>query len=217
MIEHRRSDRQAPRRRRDEENQEGQAERRQGNPDEGSASWTATRKSVPLHHQAPASPRAPVGDRARRRRLPLPTRVEERADGGRPRPDDVSVAACRPGTATATARTHLPRGIGSSGGEARRHRAWARWKRRVLRCPENGAGRDGPEERTPSRRARRRPERYSWAALMKRTFEIDVLHCPCGARRRVLSVVCDPTQICRVLEHMGLPADPPERAPPRKV
>lgn len=41
--------------------------------------------------------------------------------------------------------------------------------------------------------------------------------CPCGARREVLSPICDPMQIRRVLEHMGLPADPPERAPPRAV
>jgi hypothetical protein len=33
----------------------------------------------------------------------------------------------------------------------------------------------------------------------------------------VLSLVCDPAQITRVLEHMGLPTDPPERAPPRAV
>ena len=52
---------------------------------------------------------------------------------------------------------------------------------------------------------------------MRRTFEIDVLLCPCGARRRVLSLVCDPAQIKRVLEHMGLPVDPPQRAPPRAV
>ncbi len=44
-----------------------------------------------------------------------------------------------------------------------------------------------------------------------------LLQCPCGARRRVLSLACDPAQIARVLEHMGLPTDPPERAPPRAV
>ena len=59
---------------------------------------------------------------------------------------------------------------------------------------------------------RRRPERYSGAALLLRTIRIDVLQCPCGTRRRVLSLVCDPAQIQRVLEHMGLSADPPERA-----
>jgi hypothetical protein len=78
------------------------------------------------------------------------------------------------------------------------------------------AGNDGNDP-TPPPPPRVRPERYSWAELMQRAFEIDVLRCPCGARRRVLSLVCDPLQIRRVLEHMGLPADPPERAPPQAV
>ena len=64
---------------------------------------------------------------------------------------------------------------------------------------------------------RHRPERFSWAELMQRAFEVDVLQCPCGGRRRLLSLVCDPTQVRRVLEHMGLPADPPERAPPQAL
>jgi hypothetical protein len=33
---------------------------------------------------------------------------------------------------------------------------------------------------------RLRPKRYSWAELMQRAFAVDVLQCPCGARRRVL-------------------------------
>ena len=65
--------------------------------------------------------------------------------------------------------------------------------------------------------ARRRPERYSWAELLRRTFLLDLLACPCGARRRVLSLVCDPAQIHRCLSHLGLPTDPPERGPPRTV
>jgi len=65
--------------------------------------------------------------------------------------------------------------------------------------------------------ARIRPEQYSWAELLQRTFLIDVLACPCGARRRVLSMVCDPAQIHRCLTHLGLPTQPPTRAPPREV
>ena len=81
-------------------------------------------------------------------------------------------------------------------------------------CHSRGEGAAGAKPPPPQHR---RPERYSWAELMRRTFEIDVLLCPCGARRRVLSLVCDPAQIRRVLLHMGLPADPPQRAPPRAV
>ena len=62
-----------------------------------------------------------------------------------------------------------------------------------------------------------RPERYPWSELLQRTFLIDVLTCPCGAQRRVLSLVCDPAQIHRCLTHLGLPTQPPTRAPPREV
>ncbi len=65
--------------------------------------------------------------------------------------------------------------------------------------------------------ARLRPERYCWAELLRRTFLIDVLACPCGARRRVLRLVCDPAQIHRYLTHLGLPTQPPTRVPPRAV
>ena len=77
--------------------------------------------------------------------------------------------------------------------------------------------RAGDADQVPAPPPRPRPERYSWAELMQRAFAIDVLQCPCGARRKVLSMVCDPAQIKRVLEHVGLPSDPPERAPPRAV
>ena len=58
---------------------------------------------------------------------------------------------------------------------------------------------------------------YPWAELLRRTFLIDVLACPCGARRRVLSLVRDPEQIRRCLEHLGLPTEAPQRAPPGMV
>jgi hypothetical protein len=76
---------------------------------------------------------------------------------------------------------------------------------------------DHDDGQQPPPPPRARPESYSYAELMLRAFRLDILVCPCGARRRVLSLVCDPTQIRRVLEHMGLPTDPPERAPPRAV
>jgi len=75
-----------------------------------------------------------------------------------------------------------------------------------------------PGAKKPKTKAERiRPERYCWAELLRRTFLVDVLACPCGARRRVLSLVCDPAQIHRCLTHLGLPTQPPTRAPPREV
>jgi hypothetical protein len=58
---------------------------------------------------------------------------------------------------------------------------------------------------------------YPWAELLRRTFLVDVLACPCGAKRRVLSLVRDPDEIRRCLAHLGLPPEPPARAPPRAV
>ena len=81
----------------------------------------------------------------------------------------------------------------------------------VVRQP----GAKKPKSKSTAERIR--PERYPWAELLRRTFLVDVLACPCGARRRVLSLVCDPAQIHRCLSHLGLPTQPPTRAPPREL
>ena len=52
--------------------------------------------------------------------------------------------------------------------------------------------------------------RIDWASLLRRVFLEDVLACPCGGRRRILSDVTDPTAIVAILAHLDLPA----RAPP---
>jgi hypothetical protein len=52
--------------------------------------------------------------------------------------------------------------------------------------------------------------RIDWASLLRRVFLEDVLACPCGGRRRILSDVTAPTAVVAILEHLGLPA----RAPP---
>jgi len=64
---------------------------------------------------------------------------------------------------------------------------------------------------------RPRPERLLWSDLLRRVFLTEILRCPCGGRRVVLSMVFKPTSIERVLRHQGLPFMPPERAPPRLV
>jgi hypothetical protein len=56
----------------------------------------------------------------------------------------------------------------------------------------------------------RRP-RYSWAELMRRVFERDVLECPrCSGRMRLISTITQPEVIRAILECIGLPP----RAPP---
>ncbi len=62
----------------------------------------------------------------------------------------------------------------------------------------------------------KRTTRYSWAELMRRVFEFDVLVCHwCGGARRVLTFLTDPIVIHRILSHLGLPTDPPPIAPAR--
>ncbi|HUJ75443.1 MAG TPA: transposase, partial [bacterium] len=57
----------------------------------------------------------------------------------------------------------------------------------------------------------RRP-RLDWATLQRRTFGVDVWVCPCGGRRRVLTVVTSRSTAEEVLANMGLmerPTGPP--------
>jgi hypothetical protein len=59
------------------------------------------------------------------------------------------------------------------------------------------------------------PRHWSWAKLMHRAFEIDVLACPrCGGRLRLLATVEDPREIHEVLAALALSASPMDRAPP---
>jgi hypothetical protein len=56
----------------------------------------------------------------------------------------------------------------------------------------------------------------SWAALMQRTFGLDVLACPrCGGRLRLIALIEQQTVITRVLEHLGVPTELPVPRPAR--
>jgi hypothetical protein len=62
-----------------------------------------------------------------------------------------------------------------------------------------------------------RPRYRSWAELMRRAFEADVLACPrCGGRMVVLATLDDPAVIRRILTHLGLSLEPGEAAPGRR-
>lgn len=66
--------------------------------------------------------------------------------------------------------------------------------------------------------ARTRPN-YTWADLMRRCFDIDVLKCPeCGGQLRLLAPVFNPTAVRAILTSLGLTADTPDsriaRPPP---
>ena len=71
----------------------------------------------------------------------------------------------------------------------------ARWRSPVVRY-----GRPSPESTArqfdASPRAAGTPGAWTWAALMRRVFEIEVLACPrCGGRLRVLATVQDPRAV----------------------
>jgi len=69
---------------------------------------------------------------------------------------------------------------------------------------------------SPSAPSARHSARYSWAELLRRVFEIDVLRCPkCGSRRRLIALITDPPVVRKILRHLSLPAEPPTLAPPR--
>ena len=55
-----------------------------------------------------------------------------------------------------------------------------------------------------------------WAQLLRRTFEIDVLHCDrCQGRMRLVALVLEDKSIARFLSTLGEPTSLPARAPAR--
>ena len=61
------------------------------------------------------------------------------------------------------------------------------------------------------------PRAWTWAALMRRAFALDVLACPhCGGRLRLIATLHDPAVIRKILAHVGIaPSGPsPGPAPP---
>jgi hypothetical protein len=56
-----------------------------------------------------------------------------------------------------------------------------------------------------------------WARLLQRVFDIDVERCECGGELKILAAIEEPAVIERILTHLGLSAQPPPRAPARRV
>ena len=58
--------------------------------------------------------------------------------------------------------------------------------------------------------------RATWAELLKRVFEIDVLTCTyCGGKRKLIALLTDGAVVRSILEHLGLPSEAPTLAPAR--
>lgn len=101
----------------------------------------------------------------------------------------------------------------------------AAWRSAVVPRPAPAAGREagGSEADTNAadarETARRRARGQCWAALMQRTYGIDVLACPwCGGRLRLIALIEEAAEIDRILRHLGvpmeIPAPRPARSPP---
>jgi len=99
----------------------------------------------------------------------------------------------------------------------------ARWRPAVV-----AYGRGDGESLDPSAavaeagRARTGSSRYwTWALLMRRAFDLDVLRCPrCAGRMQLIATIEDPAVIQRILTHLGLPGTrdgPPPPSSPTAV
>ena len=86
----------------------------------------------------------------------------------------------------------------------------AKWRSVIV--PQPPAGEDNAQcrhENNGDSSPRRR--NYTWASLMARVFEIDVLQCSsCKERLRILTAIHPPVATRKILECLGLPT----RAPP---
>ena len=57
----------------------------------------------------------------------------------------------------------------------------------------------------------------SWARLLNRVFDLDLERCGCGGKLKIIAAIEEPAVIERILTHLGLSAQPPPRAPARRV
>jgi hypothetical protein len=78
---------------------------------------------------------------------------------------------------------------------------------------------DGGSPQSPASTEAGRARHWTWANLMRRAFDIDVLACPrCGGRMTLLAMIEDPHVIRRILSHLRLPTEMPQphasRPPP---
>ena len=73
-----------------------------------------------------------------------------------------------------------------------------------------------PDRKGEPSTAKRNRHNPTWAELMRRGLDIDVLECPdCGDRLRFVAAIMLSSAIRRILRHLGLPSDPVEFAPAR--
>ena len=89
-------------------------------------------------------------------------------------------------------------------------------RRKVVRYSEQEQMTILPSEE--KKKIKRRKANLTWAALIRRVFEVDPLHCPCGGELEIVEFYTDGHECAQYLQAHGLPvltADPnPARSPP---
>lgn len=88
----------------------------------------------------------------------------------------------------------------------------AKWREAIVPESPDDEHETDPCDCGDCRSGKKKPRRnYSWAFLMARVFEIDVLKCSdCNGRLKILAAIHPPINTRKILECMGLPS----RAPP---
>ena len=57
---------------------------------------------------------------------------------------------------------------------------------------------------------KRKKKNYTYAELLKLTFNIDILNCPrCNGEMRFIACISERLVIMKILNHLGIPADSP--------
>jgi hypothetical protein len=95
--------------------------------------------------------------------------------------------------------------------------AGAALREEVVRVPTHRKTASSSAKRAEGTEPRPPLATYSWAELIRLTFQSDVLVCEhCGGRRQIIAVIKEPDVILRILAHLGLdpPARPSARGPP---
>ncbi len=94
----------------------------------------------------------------------------------------------------------------------------ANWRSQVVpsqaaEVVEQGAGGEGDTQEVA---ALTRKKRLSWAELLKRVFQIDLTECPdCGGEVKLIAVIMERKVVRKILDHLGLPSEPPRVTPAR--
>jgi hypothetical protein len=95
------------------------------------------------------------------------------------------------------------------------------WAGRALPAPGEGAGPPAgvavpDQDHRDKTTSPRPPSSYLWATLLARIYECCPLVCPdCGHEMRVIAFVTEPNSVKALLQHLGLPTEPPPVAPAR--